>query len=248
MTREWKDIDLNCDLGEGIAEDEKIIPLISSCSLACGGHAGDLDSLTSLLLLAREHGTRAGAHPSYPDREYFGRKSMDLSPSEWEETIVQQVELFLEATRRTRTSMHHIKAHGALYNDLGWNTELSDTYLGILLPYREKTRLYAPCGSPMVLRAREQGFQVIEEGFADRAYQGDGRLVSRRLEGALLTRPEDVWNQVREMVLFQRVKTRDGGSLRLYPETLCLHGDTPNSLEILTYLRQQFPENHIRLA
>lgn len=248
MTEQWKEIDLNCDLGEGIADDEQIIPLISSCNLACGGHAGDLHGLVHLLSICRSHGVRAGAHPSYPDQQYFGRRSLSLSPVELKETILEQLALFQEAANRAGAPMHHIKAHGALYNDVSWDLGRIEIYLGILEPFKGRSKLYAPCRSPLVEQARKAGFLVMEEGFADRAYHLDGRLVSRALEGSLISDPEQVWAQVREMVLNRRVRAREGEFLPLSPDTLCLHGDTPRSLEILVYIRHQLSRNHIRLS
>ena len=247
MTASPTEIDLNCDLGEGIAEDKRIIPLVSSCSLACGGHAGDPETLRSLLLLSKAHGTRAGAHPSYPDRQHFGRRSMQMTSGDFEQAIGLQLETFLQACRDTGVLMHHIKAHGALYNDMSWDPERIELYLKVLRPYRESSKLYAPCGSPLVSRARKSGFLVVEEGFADRAYLENGRLVPRTTEGAVITSPEEVWQRVREIVLRHRVPLQGGGFWSMHPSTLCIHGDTSNVFEILTYLRKQMSENNIRL-
>jgi UPF0271 protein len=170
-----------------------------------------------------------------------------MAPGEFEQAIRRQLETFLQACRDTGVPMHHIKAHGALYNDMSWDSERIELYLKVLRPYRESSRLYAPCGSLLVGQARLAGFLVEEEGFADRAYLENGRLVPRNTKGALITTPEEVWERVREMVLSYRVSVRGGGFRTIHPSTLCIHGDTPNVFEILTYLRKQMSENNIRL-
>lgn len=230
-------IDLNCDAGEGVGNEPELFPYISSCSIACGGHAGDRSSMEATIGLAREHGVRVGAHPAYPDRENFGRVSMAIGRQELQKSIKDQLSNFMEAMRARGASLHHIKAHGALYNDLARGGSLAGAYLEVLEPYRQQAVLYAPCGSPFIGMALSRGFAVWEEGFADRAYEPDGSLVSRTRAGAVLTEPEAVFSQLREMVLKRRVMTSDGSWIFMEPQTYCLHGDTPNAVGILEYLK-----------
>lgn len=241
-------IDINCDTGEGIGNEAELLPLVSSCNIACGGHAGDAESMEQVVDLAVRHGVRIGAHPSYPDRAHFGRRSLDLPVAELWQSLQDQVAA-LEAVLQARGGvLHHIKAHGALYNDLAANPQLGETYLDIFQGYRGRVRVFAPCGSFFASQAREQGFEVWEEAFADRAYRSDGSLASRQMEGAVLTEPEQVWQQLRKMVFFRRADTLDGVEIPICAQTYCLHGDTPRAYEILVYLSRKLREESIGLA
>ncbi|SFR47849.1 UPF0271 protein [Robiginitalea myxolifaciens] len=241
-------IDINCDLGEGVGNEAQILPLISSCNLACGGHAGSPELLIEILELAKQHGVRAGAHPSYPDRKNFGRRSMSLSKEELTQTIQEQLAVYQLAADRTGTRMHHIKAHGALYNDLAADTQLAEIYLEALEPYKPTSILFAPCGSEFAKFAASHGFTIWEEAFGDRAYNTDGSLVSRKLEGAVLTNPKVVLEQIVRMVRQGLVNTWQNSTYALEPKTICLHGDTPGALEILMYLRRELPLARIAIA
>lgn len=241
-------IDINCDTGEGVGNEAELLPLVSSCNIACGGHAGNAESMEQVTALAMRHGVRIGAHPSYPDRAHFGRRSLDLPVQELRHSLQAQVAA-LEAVLEARGGvLHHIKAHGALYNDLAANPQLGDSYLEILQAYRGRVLLFAPCGSFFATQARNRGFGVWEEAFADRAYRADGSLASRQLEGAVLTEPEQVWQQLRKMVLHHRAGTLDGVEIPIKAQTYCLHGDTPSANKILTYLSGKLREESIRLA
>lgn len=238
-------IDINCDVGEGIGNEAGILPLVSSCNIACGGHTGDITSITTTAKLAKEHGVHIGAHPSYPDPGNFGRISMVIDPQELTESIQQQIKSFTRILDKEHLVMHHIKPHGALYNDLVRNHELSDLFLNAIEDYMESVFLYAPFGSIIAQKAIERGFKVKFEAFADRTYSPDLGLVSRRLPNALLTEPHSVLDQLLTMVLEGKVKTADGGEALLQADTFCLHGDTPNALQILTYLSEELPKQQI---
>lgn len=241
-------IDINCDTGEGIGNEAELLPLVSSCNIACGGHAGDADSMGQVVDLAVRYGTRIGAHPGYPDRAHFGRRSLDLPVAALGQSLRAQVAA-LEAVLETRGAvLHHIKAHGALYNDLAANPQLGETYLEIFRAYRGRVRLFAPCGSFFASQARDRGFEVWEEAFADRAYRADGSLASRQLEGAVLSEPEQVWQQLRKMVFNHQADTLDGVKIPIRAQTYCLHGDTPRAYEILMYLSRKLREESIGLA
>lgn len=229
-------IDLNCDVGEGVGNEASLFPYISSCNIACGGHAGDADTMRQTAGLARKHGVKVGAHPSYPDREHFGRIRMDIEAKALQGHLETQISDLKGILAPLAIPLHHIKAHGALYNDLAPGGSLALLYLEVLERFGKEFLIYAPCGSPFADLAREHGFKVWEEAFADRAYEADGSLVSRKEPGALLTSPGEVSQQVLEMVLSGRVRCVDGSYFSLAADTYCLHGDTPNAVEILTYL------------
>ena len=241
-------IDLNCDVGEGIGNEHLLFPFITSCNIATGGHAGDTRSMWDVATLAAEYQIRIGAHPSYPDPEHFGRVSRAMEKKEFQASITAQIEEFLQILATLNLSMHHIKAHGALYNDLARGGRIALEYLEVLQPYREKYILYAPCGSEFARMAVGQGFSIWEEAFADRAYDPGGSLVSRSEPGAVLTDPAAVVRQVLEMVRENRVQCSDGTFYEINPTTLCLHGDNPKAITILKYLTECLSKASIPLV
>lgn len=241
-------IDLNCDVGEGVGNEPLLFPLISSCNIACGGHAGDQRSMEDTARLALAHGVRIGAHPSYPDREYFGRRSVKMADIEFRESIRAQVASLADVLGSLNTRLHHIKAHGALYNDLARGGSLAESYLEALEAYREKTILFVPCNATLATRARDLGFRVWEEAFLDRAYEADGSLVARNREGAVLSDPREIFSRLKEMAGKQRVLCADGSYLSLEADTYCLHGDTPNVVEILTFLTNNLHDSEITVS
>lgn len=241
-------IDLNCDMGEGVGNEADLMPLISSCNIACGGHAGDRASMDICVSLALEHGVRIGAHPSYPDRDHFGRKSMVMGKEGLKAALEHQLGEFDTVLRGRGATFHHIKAHGALYNDLAKGGALAEDYLEALAPYQGRAALYVPAGSAFELIARGSGFVTVAEAFADRAYTEGGHLAPRNLPGAVLQRPERVLEQLREMVLKGQVRTLEGSLLPIVAQTFCIHGDTPGAFEILTYLSRELPKSEIRVT
>lgn len=241
-------IDLNCDTGEGVGNEALLMPLVSSCNIACGGHAGDRASMEAVVGLALEHGVHIGAHPSYPDREHFGRRSLKLAQHVLREALLGQVQELEDVLKTSGATLHHIKAHGALYNDLAADAVLGQQFLEFFGTYRHRVKLFAPCGSRFADQARKAGFRVWEEAFADRAYRSDGSLASRQLPGAVLSDPELVWRQLRQMMLEGRVSTLDKTEYTLCAQTYCVHGDTPQAYEILTYLSGKLQEESIPLA
>ena len=237
-------IDINCDVGEGIGNEAELLPLVSSCNIACGGHAGDITSMTRTVKLAKKYGVRIGAHPSYPDRENFGRVSMDIDSQKFEESIQDQIKRLTILLEKEKMVLHHIKPHGALYNDLVGNHELAELFLNALGIYTDSV-LYVPPGSVISQKAKERGFKIKLEAFADRTYNPDLSLVSRKLPGAVLKKPKAVLVHLLKMVIEGKVKTIDGAEVSLNADTYCLHGDTPNALQILMYLSEELPKQEI---
>ncbi len=246
MSAHW--IDLNCDVGEGVGNEAGLFPLISSCNIACGGHAGDPGLMRDLIRLAMDYGLKIGAHPSYPDREHFGRRRMELTERQLRESLGRQLEAMHSALSACGARLHHIKAHGALYNDLAGMPELAQQYLDFLDPYRGQLVLFSLYGSMFSEKARAHGFEVWEEGFADRAYRCNGSLVSRKEAGAVLERPEEVLEQVIGMVREGKVACEGDRFLPINVDTICVHGDTPQALEILTYLSRKLVNASIHIA
>ncbi|MGB5555431.1 MAG: 5-oxoprolinase subunit PxpA [Flavobacteriaceae bacterium] len=238
-------IDINCDLGEGIGNEKDLMPLISSCNIACGAHAGDPKTIREVVRIAKANGVKVGAHPSYPDRANFGRISMKLSELELIDSINSQVNSFISILKEEQVPMHHIKAHGALYNDIAKDARLAKVYLKALERYREDTNLYVPFGSEIEREGLKQGFKVIREAFADRSYNADLSLVSRNLPNAVLHEPKQVFDHLLHMIKKGSVQTVDGKSVAIAAETFCIHSDTAAVLQILNYLSRTLPEQHI---
>ena len=234
-----KSIDLNSDLGEGAGTDAQLMPHISSANIACGGHAGDENSMRVTIDLARQHGVAIGAHPGYPDRENFGRDPMPMTEDELSEEIAKQ----LRALRRIDPDLKlsHVKAHGALYNQ-AWNDEkiAKGIVAGVMKVYPKGTdvALFAAPKSALADIALRAGLRVVREGFADRAYEPDGTLRSRKHPGAVHTDPELAAKQALSFVRDGGVRAHDGSFLKLEVDTLCVHGDTPGAPRIAAAVRK----------
>lgn len=239
---------LNCDIGEGfgpwkMGQDEEIMPLIDWANIACGGHAGDPDTMARTLALAKKHGVKAGAHPGYPDRRNFGRVRQDIPLDSLVNEVQAQVGALMALAQVQGMALHHVKPHGALYNammeDWGLLVRLAqaiaalDSGLVFVLqatPDRERHEM----------ALQNTGLELAFEAFADRAYRPDGRLQSRAVEGSVLTDPDDVVNHV--------TRLREGyvdtaeGELAIQAETLCVHGDNPQTLEAVRRIRALIPQ------
>ncbi|MEM7380017.1 MAG: 5-oxoprolinase subunit PxpA [Bacteroidota bacterium] len=241
------EVDLNCDLGEGLGNEAELMPYLSSCNIACGGHAGDEHTLRNVIRLARENKVRAGAHPSYPDRENFGRISMSIPPELLKSSIREQVELFLKIADQEEVYMNHIKPHGALYNDIARGQKTAEVFFKAMEPYKQQSMLYLPCGSKAAELARKKGFRLMFEAFGDRNYNADLSLVSRKNSNALITQPDKVLQHMLRMICSNEVLAVNGEVVKIKPNTFCIHGDTPSALQILVYLSTEFPKHHIRI-
>ena len=240
-------IDINCDVGEGIGNERSLFPHISSCNIACGGHAGDLNSMSEIVQLARRSGIKVGAHPSYPDRENFGRKSMKIEKRLLISSIQKQIKALESILISSNMQLHHIKAHGALYNDMAVELELAMVYLESILEYKDRVFLYLPYGSVIEKVARNQGFKIALEAFGDRNYNDDLSLVSRHSAQALIEEPKKVLEHLISMAINNEVVTLNGVKLPIFADTFCIHGDTSTALQILVYLSDQLPKQHIFL-
>ncbi|WP_034618957.1 5-oxoprolinase subunit PxpA [Chitinibacter tainanensis] len=227
-------IDLNADLGEGFPLDAQLMPLLSSVNIACGGHAGDVDSMRATVRLARQHGVRIGAHPSYPDREQFGRRSIDLTESQLVFSLTAQLWALKAVCIEEGVSVAYVKPHGALYNDAAASRPLAQQIAQMIREVDPDLALMGLAGSALIDAGRAAGLRVIEEGFADRAYLPDGQLQPRSQPGAVLTDPTAVLEQA--LWLSQRV------------DSLCLHGDNPAALVQAQLIRQALERAGIRIA
>ncbi|WP_423999263.1 5-oxoprolinase subunit PxpA [Maribacter sp. IgM3_T14_3] len=240
-------IDINCDVGEGVRNEEALFPLISSCNIACGGHAGSRESILFCLELAKKYSVKVGAHPSYPDRENFGRVSMNISSSALIQSINEQLQLFTSLCDQMHVVLHHIKPHGALYNDIAKDEHLAKTFLTGIEEFKKGVVLYVPYGSVIQKLALENGFKVLVEAFADRNYNTDLSLVSRKESNALITEGKEVLAHILRMYNEKEVKTVSGDKLPIIANTYCIHGDTPSALQILAYITKHLSEHNLQV-
>ncbi len=237
-------VDLNCDLGEDLPEvDESVLmPHLSSCSIACGGHAGDLESMAATVRLALRHDVAIGAHPSYPDRDGFGRRSINLTAKELRETIQGQCLDLARVVTSQGTRLRHVKPHGALYNDMVLDPARAEVVLSAVLDLDLNLRVYGMADSALADLAASVGVPFVHEVFADRAYEAPTRLLARTESNALLTEPDPAVAQVRGFV--ERSEVQAGSRSRpVTADSICVHSDTPNADSILSavhaYLRQR---------
>lgn len=230
--------DLNADLGEQTGNDEEIMPYIGSCNIACGGHAGDSESIRLTVDIARSWQVKIGAHPGYPDRENFGRKHVTLSHDALVESLLWQIYQVQDYLKAVGEPLHHVKLHGALYNDAALDSHLATLVSDLLSKHFPTSLLYSPYGSKLANLAAAKGITVKNEVFADRRYQDDLALVPRSSLGACIDTWEEIQQQVLDMLLHQRVKTNTGNWRFIQAETICVHGDHPTAIQTAKRLHE----------
>lgn len=227
-------IDLNADVGESfgpwtLGEDEDLVPLVSSVNVAAGFHAGDPTVIERTVALAVRHGAAVGAHPGYPDLGGFGRRDLDLAPTEIETAVLYQVGAVAAFARAAGTDVRHVKPHGALYNRAARDPAAARAVAAACRRFSREVILVGLAGSELLAAGVEAGLAVAAEAFADRAYEGDGSLRSRRHADAVLDDPFAAATQAVAIARDGTVAAHDGTLLRLRADTLCVHGDRPGS-------------------
>ena len=233
-------LNINCDLGEGLNNENIIMPLIDSCNVACGGHAGDNGSMIECVEISIRNNVKIGAHPSYPDKINFGRKKINISPSELSYSIIYQIESLEAIASSYGVILNHIKAHGALYNYMMIDADLCNLYLDALKEFKNKYSLYIPYKSEIEKIAIKRGFSIFYEVFGDRNYNDDLSLVSRNYENALITDPDNVVEHIKTIKETKTVKTINGNFQKIKFDTICIHSDTNNSVDILKKINKEF--------
>ena len=246
-------IDLNCDLGETSVlhhsgQDAQIMPWITSANIACGFHAGDPLTIEKTILLALKHGVSIGAHPGYPDKEGFGRNEMNLLPEELRASILYQVGAMKSMAEALGGRLRHVKPHGALYNSAVIHAGTARIIARAIFEIDPSLILYGLSGSELIRAAEETGLTFASEVFADRAYNDDGTLVSRRLVGAVLTDAQLVIDRALQMASEKKVETVSGRVIPLKADTICIHGDNAQSAEFARKLNEAFNKNGIHLC
>ncbi|MEX0669722.1 MAG: 5-oxoprolinase subunit PxpA [Pirellulales bacterium] len=237
-------IDMNCDLGEGLAHDAELMPLISSANIACGGHAGDTGTMTSAVTLARRHGVAIGAHPGHADREHFGRRERPLTPDAAAALVLGQIAA-LEAI--AASDLHHVKLHGALYHQASRDDALAAAIAAALAKHSPGIIVYAFPESALAAEARAVGLAVAEEAFIDRAYLADGSLTPRSRPGAMIADPPAAAARARRLVREGRIETLDGNDLVLHANTLCIHGDGRDPVGIARAVRDALARDGVEI-
>jgi len=249
-------VDLNCDLGESfgvwkLGHDEEMMNHISSANIACGFHAGDPGIMRRTVRMARDAGVAIGAHPGFPDLGGFGRRAMSLSLSEIIDSLVYQIGALQAIARAEGARVTHVKPHGALYNIAERDSKVAAAVVEAVRQVsgpHERPALVASPMSAMAGAAAVAGVRLVSEVFADRAYDSDGKLVSRDRPGAVLTDPWVIANRVTSMVYRGEVDTISGGRLQVKVETVCLHGDTPGASALAAAIRRALEEAGVTVA
>ena len=230
-------MDINSDMGElnHLLADgtyEKLMSHVTSINLACGGHAGDEEMMATMVVMAKDKGIKIGAHPSYPDKENFGREEMeDIDPNELLDSIRDQIEKLVDISSEHEMELTHVKPHGALYNLAVNNEEISQTIAEAIIDVDSSYKAVGLAGSKMLTVFDALGLDTISEGYVDRVYEADGTLRSRKFEDALITDPQKAAEQMKEM-LNGNIIAVDGSPVPIHITSVCVHSDTPNAVDI----------------
>lgn len=230
-------IDLNADLGEGGIEDEVLLGLVSSANIACGGHAGDEATMRKSIAIAARAGVAAGAHPGYEDPEHFGRRAIVLSLEQTTDLIHRQVEKLAQMAVEAGICLHHVKPHGALYNQADRDEALAAAIVEGILRVSSHLILYAPPNGRLGAAGENAGLTVWREGFVDRGYRDNGSLMPRGEPGAVLSKVQEAVSQGIDLAVHGKVTTQSGAELHLKVDTLCVHGDGTAAAPTLRALR-----------
>jgi UPF0271 protein len=257
MTR----IDLNCDMGElpeAIADgtQESLMPWLTSVNIACGGHAGDAQTMEATIGQAQKHNVAIGAHPGYPDRENFGRLEMDLSAQTISDSVVEQIKALDEIAKKLDAMIDYVKPHGALYNQAVHNREIGETIHneGVqnrkiaeaisdgVARWKRDIGLVGLAGSPMLDIFRKRGFMAAAEAFAGRRYEPDGTLRPRKFRDALLYDPAEAAKQAVSIATRGKLIAQNSSEISVTAQTLCIHGDTPGAEKIAAAVAKALAE------
>jgi UPF0271 protein len=236
-------LDLNCDMGESfgpwkMGDDEAILAYVTSANVACGFHAGDARTMHRTARLAHARGVAVGAHPSLPDLQGFGRREMKVTPDEAHDLVLYQVGALAGICRAAGTRLHHVKAHGALYNMAARDAGLAQAIAHAVHDFDAQLVLYGLAGSQLIQAARTVGLHAASEVFADRTYQPDGSLTPRSRPDAMIDDAQRAVAQVERMVRHGEVVATDGTVVRIEADTLCIHGDEPGAATFARVIRR----------
>jgi 5-oxoprolinase (ATP-hydrolysing) subunit A len=240
-------IDLNCDMGEGCGNDAELMKYISSANIACGFHAGDVETMRRTVELAIAHEVAIGAHPGYRDRENFGRTAASLSRTEVVEIITEQIATLNAVCKEFDATLHHVKPHGALYNQAAKDRELAEAIAEAVHQANSELILYGLSGSYLISEAEARGLITASEVFADRTYKADGTLTPRSQPDALINKSKDAVDQALQMINSQTVNATTGETISIRADTLCIHGDGEHAVAFAKQIRRAFEASGIKI-
>src|SRR5438270_6231736 len=241
-------VDINADLGEGSGHDAELFELISSANIATGFHAGDSDTMHTAISAAKKHGVAAGGHPSFFDRQNFGRKELKLPNQEVFDAVAYQLGVFLAIASALDVRPNHVKPHGALYNMAVRDEDLAGAIARAIQSADPKLILFAPDKSELARAGETHGLQITREIFADRNYLNDGWLGPRTRPDALLRDPNEAAERARRMLREGKVGSVEGRDVDVRGETICVHGDTPGAVEFARELRSRLEREGVLIS
>jgi 5-oxoprolinase (ATP-hydrolysing) subunit A len=241
-------VDLNADLGEGSGHDAKLFELISSANIATGFHAGDSDTMHAAISAAKQQRVAVGAHPSFFDRENFGRKELTIPAEEVFDAVAYQLGIFQAIASALDVQPNHVKPHGALYNMAVRDAKLADAIARAIESVDPKLILFAPDRSELARAGEAHGLQIAREIFADRNYLNDGWLVPRTRPDALLHDPKEAAERVLRMLREGKVRSIEGRDVEVRGETICVHGDTPGAVDFARELRTRLEREGVKIS
>jgi UPF0271 protein len=242
-SKRGESVDLNCDMGEGMGNDEDIMPWISSTNIACGYHAGDEQTIWKTIELALRYNVAIGAHVSLLDKENFGRVEMKLPAAEIYDLIIQQLIII----GSFELKLHHVKPHGALYNMSAKDPSVAKAIAGAVKDFNADIILYGLSNSHSISEAGKIDLKTASEAFADRTYQDDGRLTPRSVSGSLIEDGVVAAQQVLQMIREKTVTSVSGKKVPLMAQTICIHGDGKNAAAMVKAIHQSLKQQHIAI-
>jgi len=248
-----KSIDINCDLGESygnfkVGNDDAVFPYLSSCNIACGFHGGDPYHIKNTIAKAIENDVQIGAHPSYPDRLGFGRNKMSIAGNELQAIIEYQVAALKSMAESQGAQVKYVKPHGALYNSMSNDLEEAKYVIAGIQAIDAGLKVMGLAGSQLETYAHAQGIDFISEGFADRRYEQDGSLRSRRKEEAVIHSAADASRQVLSLAQDQKLVAYGGKEINIMVKSICIHGDNPAAVEILKAIHKELKIHNIQIT
>ena len=241
-------IDINVDIGEGFNNESKIIPLVSSCNIACGGHVGDLTSIRSVVEHAKRHNIRVGAHPSFIDKENFGRKHIDVPQNKLFSDLSKQIQRVVAVSEEYDVKLSYIKPHGALYHRVCHEKEYAEVLIDLIERETPGVLLMGLPNCKAQELSKKRGIGYIREGFSDRVYEEDGLLRNRKSKGAIINNKEEILAQFVNLSKGKPIKSYSGKEIHIEVDSICFHGDHKGAIENIEFVVNSIKEHDIKIG